>query len=346
MDKIIDLRSDTVTRPTAEMREAMKNAVVGDDILRDDPTVIRLEELAAEIFGKEAALLTISGTMSNEIAIMVYTKPGDEIVVFSDSHLYNLEAGGISALAGAQPRPLKSETGVYDFEELRCAIMPPGVQRARTRLICLENTFHLNRGLAVEKNRYAETIGVAREHRLPVFMDGARIFNAALATKTKVSDLTSFCDAADVCLCKGLAAPLGSMLMGSRDFIDEARRIRQRIGGGMRQAGVIAAPGILALTKMVERLPEDHENAERMRTGLESMGIGVDRAGVLTNIINLDVSPVGWRAERFAERLGKCGVKAKVCTEHTLRMVTHNDINTGDISSVLNQIGNMLREGV
>jgi threonine aldolase len=345
MDKIIDLRSDTVTKPTAEMREAMKNAIVGDDILRDDPTVIRLEELAAEIFGKEAALLTISGTMSNEIAVMVYTKPGDEIVVFADSHLYNLETGGISALSGAQPRPLKSETGVYDAEELNCAIMPPGVQRARTRLICLENTFHLDRGLAVEKSLYSETIAVAERHRLPIFMDGARIFNAALATNTKVNDLVSFCDAVDVCLCKGLAAPLGSMLMGSRDFIDEARRIRQRIGGGMRQAGVIAAPGILALTKMVERLPEDHANADRMRVGLEARGIKVDRDGVVTNIVNLDVSPVGWKAPLFAERLAACGIKAKVCSDHTLRMVLHNDIQQRDVTYVLEQIGNMLRKG-
>jgi len=343
MEPIIDLRSDTVTKPTAEMREAMKTAVVGDDILRDDPTVIELEELAAGIFGKEAALLTISGTMSNEIAVMVYTKPGDEIVVLADSHIYNLETGGISALSGSQPRPLKSDTGVYDPQELGRAIMPPGVQRARTRLICLENTFHLDRGLAVEKSRYAETIEIARRHGIPVFMDGARIFNAALATNTTVRDLTSFCDAVDVCLCKGLAAPLGSMLMGSRDFIDEARRIRQRIGGGMRQAGIIAAPGILALTKMVERLPEDHARAETMRRGLEAMGIRVDRGGVLTNIVNLDVSPVGWKAPLFAERLLGYGIKAKVCTEHTLRMVTHNDIGDREVSFVLDRIGDLLR---
>jgi threonine aldolase len=301
MEKIIDLRSDTVTRPTPEMREAMKNAIVGDDILRDDPTVIQLEELAAEIFGKEAALLTISGTMSNEIAVMIFAKPGDEIVVFSESHIYNLETGGISALSGAQPRPLKSDLGTYDAEALSQAIMPPGVQRARTRLICLENTFHLDRGLAVEKSRYAETIDIAQKHHLPIFMDGARIFNAAAALNTKVADLVSFCDAVDVCLCKGLAAPLGSLLLGSKDFIEEARRIRQRIGGGMRQAGVIAAPGIIALTRMVQRLPEDHENAERMRSGLETLGIRVDRGGVLTNIINLDVSPAGWKAPLFSD---------------------------------------------
>lgn len=344
MEAIIDLRSDTVTRPTPEMREAMKSAIVGDDILRDDPTVIRLEELGAELFGKEAALLTISGTMSNELAAMIYARPGDEIIVFSESHIYNLETGGISALSGAQPRPLKSDSGTYDAAELCQAIMPPGVQRARTRLICLENTFHLDRGLAVEKGRYAETIAMAQKHRIPLFMDGARIFNAAAALNTTVADLTSFCDAVDVCLCKGLAAPLGSLLMGSQDFIAEARRIRQRIGGGMRQAGVIAAPGLIALTRMAGRLAEDHENAERLRSGLEALGIRADRGGVLTNIVNLDICPTGWKASLFADRLSGSGIKVKVCSEHTLRMVTHNDIHPRDITFVLDRIGSMLRE--
>jgi threonine aldolase len=175
-------------------------------------------------------------------------------------------------------------------------------------------------------------------------MDGARIFNAAVALNTKVADLVSFCDAVDVCLCKGLAAPLGSLLLGSKDFIEEARRIRQRIGGGMRQAGVIAAPGIIALTRMVQRLPEDHENAERMRSGLETLGIRVDRGGVLTNIINLDVSPAGWKAPLFSDRLNGSGIKVKVCSDHTLRMVTHNDIQSRDISFVLDKIRDMLRE--
>src|SRR5512139_745222 len=177
MERIIDLRSDTVTKPTPEMREAMKNAVVGDEILRDDPTVIELEEMAADIFGKEAALFTVSGTMSNEIAVMVYTRPGDEIVVFSDSHIYNLETGGLSAISGVQPRPVKTETGIYNPELLEQAVMPQGVQRARTRLICLENSFHLDRGLAIRKEDYEETIHIAKENNIPLFMDGARIFN-------------------------------------------------------------------------------------------------------------------------------------------------------------------------
>ena len=343
MRKVIDLRSDTVTQPTPEMREAMKNAVVGDDILRGDPTVIELEELAAEMFGKEAALFAVSGTMGNEIAVMVYTKPGDEIVMFSDSHIYNLETGGLSAISGVQPRPVKTENGIYDPELLGQAIMPQGVQRARTRLICLENSFHLDRGLAIRKEDYKETIRIAKEKGIPLFMDGARIFNSAVALHTNVKELAGFCDSVDVCLSKGLAAPIGSMLMGSKDFIEEARRVKQRLGGGMRQAGVIAAPGIIGLTKMVGRLHEDHENAEKMRSGLEALGIKVDRGGVLTNIINLDVSPLGWEASLFAEKLNQLNIKVKVCSKTNLRMVTHNDIKPEDIDWVLGKIQTIIR---
>jgi threonine aldolase len=343
MEKIIDLRSDTVTQPTPEMREAMKNAVVGDDILRGDPTVIELEELAAEIFGKEASLFTVSGTMSNEIAVMVYTRPGDEIVVFSDSHIYNLETGGLSAISGVQPRPVKTENGIYDPELLGQAIMPQGVQRARTRLICLENSFHLDRGLAIRKEDYKETIRIAKEKGIPLFMDGARIFNSAVALHTNVKELAGFCDSVDVCLSKGLAAPIGSMLMGSKDFIEEARRVKQRLGGGMRQAGVIAAPWIIGLTKMVGRLHEDHENAEKMRSGLEALGIKVDRGGILTNIINVDVSSIGWEASLFAEKLNQLNIKVKVCSKTNLRMVTHNDIKPEDIDWVLGKIQTIIR---
>jgi threonine aldolase len=343
MEKIIDLRSDTVTKPTPEMREAMKNAVVGDEILRDDPTVIELEEMAAEIFGKEASLFTVSGTMSNEIAVMVYTRPGDEIVVFSDSHIYNLETGGLSAISGAQARPVKSENGVYDPELLKQAIMPKGVQRARTRLICLENSFHLDRGLAIRREDYEESINIAKENNIPLFMDGARIFNSAIALNVDVRELVDFCDSVDVCLSKGLAAPIGSMLMGSKDFIDEARRVKQRLGGGMRQAGVIAAPGIIGLTKMVKRLHEDHENAEKMRLGLERLGIKVDRGGILTNIVNLDLSPIGYESPSLAEKLNQFNIKAKMCSKTTMRMVTHNDIKPEDIDWVLGKIEKIIQ---
>ena len=344
MGDVIDLRSDTVTQPTPEMREAMKNAVVGDDILRDDPTVIELEELAADIFGKEAALFTVSGTMSNEIAVMVYTKPGDEIIVFSDSHIYNLETGALSAISGVQPRPVHSRNGVYDPELLRAAIMPRGVQRARTRIICLENSFHLDRGLAVRRKDYAENIKMADQHDIPFFLDGARIFNSAVALNVDVKELVDFCDSIALCLSKGLAAPLGSLLIGKRDFVEEARRVKQRLGGGLRQGGVIAAPGIIGLTKMVKRLHEDHEHAERLRTGLERLDIKVDRGGILTNIVNLDVASVGWEASPMAEKLKQANIKAKICSKTKLRMVTHNDITPEHIDYVIRNVEAMIRD--
>jgi threonine aldolase len=338
MERIIDLRSDTVTKPTPTMRDAMRDAVVGDDILRDDPTVLELEKLAADMLGKEEAMFTPSGTMSNEIAVMVFSKPGDEIIVFSDSHIYNLETGALSAISGVQARPVPSDNGVYDPALLRDAIQPDAVQRAATTMICVENSFHLNRGLAVERMSYDESIAIAREHGLRIYMDGARIFNTAVALGAEVRDLVDFCDAAAFCLSKGLAAPIGSILAGDRDFIDEARRVKQRLGGGWRQAGVIAAPAIIGLKDMVKRLPLDHENAERLRTGLESLGIRVDRGGVMTNIVNLDVTPVGMKAPDLSDVLSRHGIKVKVCDGATIRMVTHNDVQTEDIDFVLEKV--------
>jgi threonine aldolase len=320
------------------MRKAMMDAVVGDDILRDDPTVLELEGLAADMLGMEEAMFTPSGTMSNEIAVMVFTKPGDEIVVFSDSHIYNLETGALSAISGVQARPVVSETGAYDADQLNGAIQPDAVQRARTSMICVENSFHLNRGIAVPRKQYDETIRVAREHNQIIHMDGARIFNSAVALGVKVSELVDFCDAVAFCLSKGLAAPIGSILAGSRDFMKEARRVKQRLGGGWRQAGVIAAPAIVGLKEMIQRLPEDHGNAERLRKGLEGIGIAVDRGGVLTNIVNLDLSPLGRSASELAGGLLEHGIKVKICSEHTIRMVLHNDIQKKDVDFVLERV--------
>ncbi len=337
-EKTIDLRSDTVTRPTARMREAMMNAEVGDDILRDDPTVLRLESMAAEMLGMEEGMFTASGTMSNEIAAMVLARPGEEVIVFADSHIYNLETGGLSAIAGVQVRPIASETGAYETGMLRDAIMPESVQRPRTALICVENSFHLNRGLAVKRSDCEETARIAKAARIPIFMDGARIFNAAAALGVEVKELVDFCDAAAFCLCKGLAAPIGSILAGSRGFIAEARRVKQRLGGGWRQAGVIAAPAIIGLEEMVGRLPQDHANAESIRLGLEEMGIVVDRDGVLTNIVHANLTPVGLTAPDLAGALLGQNIKVKVCTPATIRMVTHIDIRKEDIAIVLEAI--------
>ncbi len=344
MERLIDLRSDTVTKPTPEMRDAMRDAVVGDDILRDDPTVIELEELAADMLGKEEAMFTASGTMSNEIAVMVYTRPGDEIIAFSDSHIYNLETGALSAISGVQTRPVHSNRGVYEPEELERAIQPEGVQRARTVMICLENTFHLNRGLAVSAEDLEETIKIARENGIILYMDGARIFNAAVALNKNVRDLVHFCDSVYFCLSKGLASPIGAIIAGSSGFIREARRVKQRLGGGWRQAGVIAAPGLISLKKMIGRLEEDHANAEKLRKGLEDLGVKIDRGGVLTNIVNLDLSPLDARAADLAAGLLKRGIKVKVCSEYTNRMVTHNDIGAGDVDYVIEKTASVLKE--
>ena len=338
MPDYIDLRSDTVSRPTREMRIAMAEAEVGDDILRDDPTVIRLEERAAEILGMEAALFTVSGTMSNEIAVSIFCRPGDEAIVFADSHIYNLETGAMAAIAGVQSRALPDSGGVYDAKALKKAVLTGSVQIPRSTILCLENTFHLNRGLALSPREYAEAIAIAREAGLSVFMDGARIFNAATALGIGVDELVKGCDAAAFCLCKGLAAPVGSILAGSRAFIDEARRTKQRFGGGWRQGGVIAAPALIALEKMAGRLSEDHENAETLRRGLESLGMVVDRGGVLTNIVNLDLSPVGMEAPVLAAALLARNIKVKVCDETTIRMVTHNDISASHINEVLQAV--------
>jgi threonine aldolase len=338
MDNSIDMRSDTVTRPTARMREAMMYAEVGDDILRDDPTVLRLEKMSAEMLGMEEAMFTASGTMSNEITAMVLARPGEEAVVFTDSHIYNLETGGLGAIAGVQVRPVVSQTGTYDPDDLRAAIMPEGVQRPRTAFICLENTFHLNRGLAVKRSDHEETIRIAKEVGIPLFLDGARLFNAAVALGVEASELADFCDAAAFCLCKGLAAPVGSILAGGKGFIAEARRVKQRLGGGWRQAGVIAAPAIIGLEEMVKRLPEDHANAEMVRAGLEKLGIAVDRGGVLTNIVQADLTPVGLSAPDLAAALLKQNIKVKVCTPATIRMVTHNDVGKKEIAVVLEAI--------
>jgi threonine aldolase len=344
MPEIIDLRSDTVTRPTPEMRKAMAEAEVGDDILRDDPTVLRLEELAAELLGMEASMFTASGTMSNEIAVAVMTRPGDEVLVHADSHIYNLETGALAALAGVQPRIVADENGSYDISSLEKTIAKQGVQLARHSLLCLENSFHLNRGLALAADVYAGAAAAAHRAGMGVFMDGARIFNSAAALAVDVKELLKDCDAAAFCLCKGLAAPMGSILAGSRSFIDEARRIKQRFGGGWRQAGVVAAPAVIALEKMAGRLSEDHENAENLRRGMEGLGMRVDRGGVLTNIVNLDVSPRITGAAELAGALLDRSIKVKVCDETRIRMVTHNDVSGEHVNRVIQAVSEVLEK--
>jgi threonine aldolase len=324
------------------MREAMKNAVVGDDTLRDDPTVLELEELSAAVLGKEAAVFTASGTMSNEIAVMIYCRPGEEVVVFEESHIYNLETGALAALSGVQARPVPNSEGVYDLDALEERLGLEGVQRPKVSLLCLENTYHLNRGLAVPPSGLEPAVRAVRGRGIPVFIDGARLFNAAAALGINPADLSSMGDSVAVCLTKALAAPFGSVLAGSRAFVDEARRMKQRLGGGFRQAGVVAAPAIVALRTMRDRIMEDHENAEVLRSGLEELGIVVDRGGILTNIVYADVLSIGKGAAETSAWLLAEGIKVKVCGPRTLRMVTHRDITSEAVARILERIKQFL----
>ncbi len=340
--RIVDLRSDTVTTPTEEMRNAMAKAVVGDDVLGEDPTVRMLEEKAAGLLGKESALFTNSGTMSNQIAVMCFCRPGDEVIVPDSSHIYNLEVGGLAALGGVQVRPLVTADGIYPEDALLSAFRQPSIQTSPTGLVCFENSADLNLGLAVDGQRFDRLAAICKSRSIPVYLDGARLFNTAVALKVNASNLARSADAVAVCLTKGLSAPIGSVLAGSREFIAQARRIRQRIGGGWRQAGIIAAAGIVALDSMVARLSEDHALASTLAEGLIALGLRVRPYPVQTNILQVDLTDLAINSQQFADRLRKKGVLVKPITSGAVRMVTHKDVHKGDIQLVLQAVQEVL----
>jgi len=335
-EKILDFRSDTVTQPTEAMRAAMAAAVVGDDIMGEDPSVARLEALAAARFGKEAALFLISGTMANQVAVMALTQLGDEIIVGEESHLFNLEAGGIAGLSGVQARPLRSEAGRFDADAVRRAVRPRGVQSPQSRLLCLENTYDLHRGIPLPAEYLQAMADLAHERDLLVYLDGARIFNAAVSQNTTVAALCAPIDALQCCLCKGLAAPVGAMLVGSQAFIDRARWVRQRLGGGMRQAGHMAAAGIVALETMSLRLGEDHDNARRLAEGLAGIDARlVDRSLPLTNVVQIDFGAAGWDATPVVAALQARQIRIRQIDAARCRMVTHWGIDREDVDAAL-----------
>lgn len=338
MTRIMDLRSDTVTTPTERMRDAMRNAVVGDDVLCEDPTVKQLERLGAELFGKEEGLLTVSGTMSNQIAVLSLCRKGDQVIVHDRSHMYNLEVAGLASICGVQPRPISAPDGRYDLRELERQIFAPQIQTAPTTLICIENTFDLNRGLVIAKEHIDEVVDLARRHNIGVYMDGARVLNAAVKLNMDPAELCEGVDALALCLSKGLACPIGSLLVGTSEFIARARRMRQMLGGGWRQAGVLAAAGIVALEDMVSRLAEDHENARVLAEGLAGLGLGVDLAQVQTNVIHIDLGAFDMTSAEFCGSLLEHGVKAKPIGLREVRMITHKDFATHDISAVLDAV--------
>ena len=330
---MIDLRSDTVTRPGAGMLEAMMSAAVGDDVLGDDPTVNRLQEQAADLFGVEAALFCPSGTMTNQIAINVHTRPGDEVICHSQAHIYVYEGGGIMANSGASVRLAGTPDGRITSAEVAASINPDDVHAARSRLVALENTNNRCGGTCLDFSGI-EAIGeVARQHRMGFHLDGARLFNALAETDQTARDYGATFDSISICLSKGLGCPVGSLLLGSRDFIHEARRVRKRLGGGWRQAGLLAAAGIYALENNVERLVEDHAKARRLGECLASQPYTASIAPVQTNIVVFDLAEPALDSAFIAGLTDK-GVLAIKLGQGKLRMVTHLDVSVEAIEQV------------
>lgn len=354
MDHRVDLRSDTVTLPTPEMRRAMAQAELGDDVYREDPTVRRLEELAADMLGKQAALFVPTGTMANEVAVLTHTARGDEAIVDADSHVYGAEVGGLALLAGVQARPLAGERGMFTAAQVAAAIRPDDVHYPRTGLLCLENPHNAAGGVVAPAERVAEVASVARGSGIPVHLDGARIFNGAVALGVTAAALAAPCDSVMFCLSKGLCCPAGSILLGSADFIGRARRMRKVLGGGMRQAGVLAAAGVVALETMIERLADDHAHARALAEGLAAApGVSLDMASVQTNMVFVDLvdpaagpTPGGPSAADPAElvcaRLGEHGVLAGAVGPRRIRFVTHNDVSPAGVERAVAAVGLVL----
>ncbi len=335
MHDVVDLRSDTVTTPTPEMRAAMAAAEVGDDVFEEDPTVRRLEARAAERFGKEAGLFVASGTMGNAVALLTLTQPGQEVIADADAHVVSFEVAGMARLALCQVRPLVTERGLPSPEQVREAIRPPNIHIPVTGLLALENTHNRHGGAAFTPEEIGATAAVAREHGIPVHLDGARIFNACVALGRDAREYGALVDTVQFCLSKGLAAPVGSVLVGSAAVIARARRMRKLLGGGMRQVGVLAAAGLVALETMVARLAEDHRNARRLAEGLAGLpGIRLDPERVQTNIVIFRVGRPGGVAELVE------GCRARKVLVHAvgpsaIRCVTHKDVDAEDIERAL-----------
>jgi len=337
--RIVDLRSDTVTLPTEEMLEAIKHAELGDDVYREDPTVNKLEELAASKMGKEAALLVTSGTQANLVSLMANTKRGDEVILEAECHMYWYEVGGMSAIGGVIPRPIRGRYGALDPRDVEKAMRPPNIHIPPTTLICIENTHNRAGGTIITPQQIEVLHEVALSHNIPLYMDGARIFNAAVALDKDVRAFTKHVDSLMFCLSKGLSAPIGSVVVGDRGFIERARRMRKMLGGGMRQAGIIAAPGIIAIEKMVDRLRDDHANARILAEGLAKMeGVSINLGTVQTNIVIFDVGGLGLDSSRFISELNGRGVKASNYGRTLVRMVTHRGVEREDAEYALRAV--------
>ena len=345
--KVYDLRSDTVTHPTEEMRVAMARAEVGDDVMGEDPSVNQLEEMAAQMVGKEAAVLVASGTMGNLVSILAQTQRGDEVIAGNESHIFWNECGGASVLGGLQLRQVGNDyRGMIDPQEVERAIRRPGnIHFPRSSLLCLENTHNRCSGGILTPSETKALCDVAHAHGMQVHLDGARIFNASVALEVPVTELTNDVDDLTFCLSKGLSGPAGSLVCGSRDFVNSARKYRKMVGGGMRQVGVLAAAGMVALSTCVERLADDHANAHRLAQGLaEIPGLSVDPDQIRTNIVFVEVAPSLGPTPDFIRRMAEEGVKVSYPGERNFRMVTNRHITAEDVAETLSIVSRVARE--
>lgn len=343
--EFIDLRSDTVTLPTDEMLEAIRNARLGDDVFKEDPSVNQLEEMAANKMGKDAALLVTSGTQANLVSLICNTKRGDLVILESECHIYYSEVGGLSAVAGLLPWPIKGNMGVLNPTDIAAALRPKNIHFPEATLVCIENTHNRAGGTVTSLEEMRNISEVVHSNGLRLYMDGARIFNAAVALGVDVRQISKHVDSMMFCLSKGLSCPIGSLVVGNQEFIDKARKTRKMLGGGMRQAGIIAAPGIIALEKMIDRLKKDHLNARLLAEGLARIdGISVDVKNVETNIVNADLAGLGVPSSQFASELKEHGILILTRDERNVRLVTHRGIEKEHITESLNVIDGVVRK--
>jgi len=330
-----DFRSDTVTRPTDRMRLAMAEAEVGDDVLGDDPTVLELERLAAQTMGKEAALFCPSGTMANSIAVKMWTNALEEVIVEERSHIYNMESTHMTFISGVTPRPVRSVRGAMDPRDVAAAVRKPNVHTPQTTLICLENTHNNWGGAVIPLENFKAMRAIADEHGLKIHLDGARIFNASVASGVPVRAFADEVDSVQFCLSKGLSAPVGSMLAAGRERIEFGRRLRKAFGGGMRQVGVLAAPGIIALTEMVDRLKEDHARAKTLARGISGLpGVTIDPAAVETDILIFGFDHPRITVPAMLAKMKEMGILA-LAVSGGIRMVTHKDVGDEDVERAI-----------
>lgn len=338
----IDLRSDTVTQPTRGMRAAMADAEVGDDVFGDDPTVKRLEARVADMLGKEAALFTPSGTMANQLAVRAHTESGDEILIDGNAHIYYYEAGGPAALSGVSCRCLNGARGIFTAADVEAALRPPDQHFPPTKLLCLENTHNRGGGTIWPLERIRKVADIVRRNGLAMHLDGARLWNASVATGIAERDYAAPFDSVSVCFSKGLGAPIGSALCGSRDFIQRARRFRKLFGGGMRQVGILAAGALYALEYQRSRLADDHANARALAQGLARLpGIELDPAAVQTNIVFFSVKAV--QAKELVQRLDQAGVRLLALGPTSIRAVTNLMVTAEAIPKAVELVGRVMQ---